>query len=138
IMGKPPVVYNFTDIGKFVWESGRSRRPSVYESMHIAKPQAGYLSGFTQTVRREIAHLVPFSTKAKSVADSGVLQAAKQRGDLQCARADVMNAAIERGSDPNSHAWNAVLNAERNTMIAHPMCVSAVLDPGEPCPPPLK
>lgn len=138
IMGKPPVVYNFTDIGKFVWESGRSRRPSVYESMHIAKPQAGYLSGFTQTVRREIAHLVPFSTKAKSAADSGFLAAAKQRGDLLCACADVMNAAIERRSDPNSHTWNAVVNAERNDMIAIPMCVSAFLDPDEPFPPPLK
>lgn len=136
IMGKPARIFNFTDSGAFLYRDAGAFRPSVYLSREMRMPGAGQLAGFTQAVRRAIAHLVPFSIKAKAAADTGFRALAELRGDLLCACADVMNAAVERRDDPRSHTWNdAQINPEAARMKPMPMDVSTFLDPDALFPP---
>src|SRR5690606_7039434 len=90
IMGKPAKIYNFTDTGRFMCLDGAAHRPSVYMSAEIGRSGAGQLAGFTQTVRKAIAHMVPFSVKARAAADSGFRALAQENGSFLCACSDVM------------------------------------------------
>lgn len=138
IMGKPARFYNFTDTGKFMCLGSGVHRPSVYMSADIGRPGAGQLAGFTQIVRKSIAPMVPFSIKAKSAADSAFRAVAQENGSFLCACSDVMNAVVERHSDPGSHTWNdATIAPDSHRMRTVPMTIADFLDPDSlfPTPP---
>ena len=120
IMGKSHSYYNYVDDGRLVWVADQHRRPSCYTSDALSTPRGGHLAGFTHTVRRALFARIEFPHSVHGAADSGFLIAAKQIGDLLCARADGLNAVVQRRADASSHTWQTARLADdpRNVDLA--------------------
>ncbi|MDO5604785.1 MAG: glycosyltransferase [Paracoccus sp. (in: a-proteobacteria)] len=129
ILGKPPIFWHFVDEDRFLWQAECAMRPSVYESAHIAEPNAGHLSGYTHTIRRELLDQIGFAADSRSAADAGLLHMARDAGDLLCACVDAMNAVIERRRDPASHTWRRAFTSDHQSFQPVPMTLAAFLAP---------
>ena len=132
VMGKPDCFYAFVDEDRLVWRSRSLKKPKLYPSSGIGL--SGHLAGFTHVVRRSLMERLGYPDRQQGGADTAFLDALRAEGDLLCARADGLNAVVERRGDVRSHTWQDAPKADSHRFEEVRLPLAELLD-GEAPPP---
>lgn len=131
MMGKRACFYYYVDDDRLVYLPGMLLRPEFYPSARIGK--GGHIAGFSHTVRRTVLmQLGGFPDGQHGGVDVGMLDTLEDVSDLLCARADSMNAVVERRSDVHSHTWHTALTSDDSRYLDLRITLEELLGDAEP------